>query len=254
MKRLSLRISALLISAMLVVLCSVFCFSTFAAESENTKFIETDYLMVTNNNYNEWKKSYYENNMNVSFDKLDNINTFIFSSDKKNAILGTQYEGKALDNAKREYGDDLSRYKYIADNISFELSKFSLYQNTVLFKGVSDVSNITGKTSSIIDMKSVVGKTYKSPALFDTTLDHSVALKSNKGSYGVTLLIYAPKDITKGAYIDDFSQNKGSYEFVIDKDTKYKVIDAGVRTGSLTGFDGIATDYTERYMKLLIVK
>ena len=71
------------------------------------------------------------------------------------------------------------------------------------------------------------------------------------------LEIAVPKS-TRGAYIYKMSDNPAEFEFLIDKGTTYKVLDAGERTVIKNVFDYETQTYAEkevaeRYMKLEVV-
>ena len=86
-----------------------------------------------------------------------------------------------------------------------------------------------------------------------TTINHAVSSRFSGGSTTATVLeIYAPKDYTRGAYINDFSYFNGESEILLDGGTEFKVVDDGTRVVLITDFDGYDETALERYMKLQI--
>ena len=86
-----------------------------------------------------------------------------------------------------------------------------------------------------------------------TTINHAVSSRFSGGSTTATVLeIYAPKDYTRGAYINDFSYFNGESEILLDGGTEFKVVDDGTRVLLITDFDGYDETALERYMKLQI--
>lgn len=63
------------------------------------------------------------------------------------------------------------------------------------------------------------------------------------------------KRYTRGAYIYKISEHPAEFEFLIDKNTAYKVLDAGEREIEITEPNGkVLRKENERYMRLLVIK
>ena len=129
-----------------------------------------------------------------------------------------------------------------------------------LFNGIPS----TGHTSRPDDMIASIGHTFKAGNnegetryyddwVISTTVDHAVSLDFGGGSTHTILEIYAPKDYTKVAYLESFSDHTGEKEILLQGGTEFKVIDAGVRMAEHINEDGETILSAERYMKLQIV-
>ncbi|MGN0470903.1 MAG: leucine-rich repeat protein, partial [Acutalibacteraceae bacterium] len=214
----------------------------------------TSFRELTINDYEQWENEYYALNKNISFEKLDNPNINCYSGNEFIPILGVQDGGVMLEMTKASYGDDYGQYEIIADNISTELSKFTSDTDLILFSGTDDISNITGKSSSLKDMRAAIGRHFKTTGVLSTSVAHSSAVPFGEGTYHTMLEIYAPASATKGGYIRNISANPQEYELLLDKGCEFEVLDAGVRQVNITDFNtGTETIETERYIKLRIV-
>ena len=218
-------------------------------------FDDSSYFKFNLNNYKSWQKDYYKYNSQIKYVDVDNPSINLYTSNDYvflHAIAGSKRYVKKV---QAEYGNDYDQYIYFLYGTNMELSRFKLHRNTVLYRGSSDVSNITGTSYTLKDMKASIGKTYTDKTLVSTSIDHSVASNFYNKEKGAVLEIYAPKDVTVGGYIEKMSNFPLEREFLLASNTKYKVIDAGVRKVAYTGLDEQKkTNDTERYMKLLIVK
>lgn len=67
-----------------------------------------------------------------------------------------------------------------------------------------------------------------------------------------TIEIYAPK-ATRGAYIYKISDNPAEFEFLIDRNTEYRILDAGERTISVKDYKGNIKEETERFIKMEVL-
>ncbi|MDD6490484.1 MAG: leucine-rich repeat protein [Clostridia bacterium] len=214
----------------------------------------TSFRELTINDYEQWEKDYYELNKNVSFEISDNPNINCYSGNEYIPILAVQEGGFMLEMTKKIYGDDYGQYEIIADNISTELSKFTSDTDLILFSGTNDLSNITGKSSSLKDMRAAIGRRFKNIGVLSTSVAHSAAVPFGDGSYHTMLEIYAPASAIKGGYIRNISQNPQEYEILLDKGCEFEVMDAGVRQVNVTDFNTATESIeTERYIKLKIV-
>ncbi|MGN1130362.1 MAG: leucine-rich repeat protein [Ruminococcus sp.] len=210
---------------------------------------------LTIKSYKSWEKSYYNLNKNVSFSMLDNPNIKCYTGQEFIPIVGVQEGGGyMLAMTKDAYGEDYGQYEIIGDNLATELSKFKTDTDLVLFSGTDDVSLMTGKTSSLKDMKNAVGKRYTTRSVVSTSIAHSAATSFGEGSYHTMLEIYAPASAIKGGYIRKVSVNPHEFEILLDKGLKYQVLEAGVRQIPVTDFNGGNKKVeTERYMKIKLL-
>ncbi|MGN0462519.1 MAG: leucine-rich repeat protein [Ruminococcus sp.] len=206
-------------------------------------------------NYENWEKDYYKLNAGTSFSQLDNPNIKCYTSNEFIPIVGVQEgSGYMFEMTKQAYGEDYGQYKIIADNLATELGKFKNDKDLVLFSGTDDVSLMTGKTSSVKDMKNSVGNRYTTKRVVSTSIAHSASVSFGEGSYHTMLEIYAPASAIKGGYIKNISVNPQEYEILLDKGLKYEVLEAGVRQVPVTDFNGgQKTVETERYMKVKLL-
>lgn len=203
--------------------------------------------------FEKWQDDYYELNSNVSFSKEENPNIYEYTGGSYEAINALERGGEQYEKAKRCFGSDLSEYKKISDGISEELSKFKLNTPLLLRRTVGEVGYITGKTSSLEDMKSSIGRIFTEKGFTSTTVCADAQLPfGGFRDTKTTLEIYAPRS-TRGAYIYKTSDSPAEFEFLIDKNTKFKVLDAGVREIKIKDFRGNERSERERFMVLEVI-
>lgn len=101
-----------------------------------------------------------------------------------------------------------------------------LMEDTVLYRGVNNVF-FDGKQLNITDLKP--GQIINDKATVSTSLLKSKAYNQND----IMLEILAPKG-TKGAYIESFVGGYGQQEFLLGRNTKFKVLDNPI-TDPITG-------------------
>ena len=203
--------------------------------------------------FEKWQKEYYDLNADVSFSREDNPNIYEYTGGSYQAINSLERGGEQYEKAKRCFGSDLSEYKKVSEGISKELSKFKLNEPLFLKRSVGDVAFITGKTSSIEDMKSVIGSIYSEKGFTSATIcsDAQLPFGGFKDT-STTLEIHAPKG-TRGAYIYKISDSPAEFEFLIDKNTRFKIIDAGEREIKVKNYRGIYETKNERFMVLEVM-
>ncbi|MDO4863457.1 MAG: ADP-ribosyltransferase, partial [Ruminococcus sp.] len=207
--------------------------------------------------FEKWQNNYYNANSGVSFTRQDNPNIFEYTGGSYEAVNGVLRGGEMLEKVKRRYGTafDQSKYERISEGISSELSKFKLNETLKLRRSVSNVDFITGSTSSVEDMQKAIGKTFVEKGFTSATVCSDTMLPFGYGSSNrTTLEIVADPRYTKGAYIYKISEHPAEFEFLIDKNTAYKVIDAGEREIEVKDFRGNIRKEKERYMRLQVVK
>lgn len=203
--------------------------------------------------FNEWQNDYYSLNSGVEFTQKANPNISAYSGGAYEAINGILRGGKAYERVKRCVGD-LRPYEKMIDGVSREIRKFQLNTDLQVKRVVGSVDFITGATSSLGDMKSAIGKTFTEKGFTSTTIAQDATLPFALFKKTQTVLeIYVPKS-TRGAYIYKISDHPAEFEFLIDKGTTYRVVDAGERTvKKFVGNDMTQEDVQERYMKLEVV-
>lgn len=219
---------------------------------ETTKAPAKTLSLSNLNEFEEWQNKYYDYNSGVSFSREDNPNIFTYTGGAYDAINALERGGEQLNKAMRCYGD-LSEYEGIGEKISEELSKFKLPEPINVRRAVGNVDYITGATSSVEDMKNSIGKVFTEKGFTSTTICADSALpfaSSEKTKFTrATLEIYVPPN-SRGAYIYKISEHPAEFEYLLDKNTKFKIIDAGEREV----IDKYTSETTiERFMKLEVI-
>ena len=205
----------------------------------------------------KWQNEYYRVNTGVEFTKEANPNISKYSGGAYSAINAIERGGAAYEKALRCYGN-LDGYKEISDGVSAEISKFKLPTDLNVKRVVGDVSYITGNGSTVEEMIASIGKEYTEKGFTSTTIaqDAQLPFGGFKDTQAI-LDIVVPKS-TRGAYIYKMADNPAEFEFLIDRGTTYKVLDAGERTVKKSIFDlksrkFVEKEVPERYMKLEVV-
>ena len=205
----------------------------------------------------KWQNEYYATNSSVEFTKKANPNISKYSGGAYSAINAIERGGAAYEKALRCYGN-LDGYKEISDGVSAEISKFKLSTDLNVKRVGGDVGYITGGGSSVDDMVASIGKLYTEKGFTSTTIAQDAQLPFGGHKDTQTVLdIIVPKS-TRGAYIYKMADNPAEFEFLIDRGTTYKVLDAGERTVKKSIFDLKSREFVEkevpeRYMKLEVV-
>ena len=237
-------------------LCSVNVNNGVAQPSGYTYsgFDTSTYSPITKQIYQDWEDAYYSFNKPNPPTRLDNPAIYCYTTSEYISIMAILVGGSYLDTTIKQMGEDYHQYETIADNLSMELNRYNANADMLLYSGTDDVSSITGKTSSLKDMKDAIGKSYVDGGVVSTSVDHGVADHFGDGIYHTVLEVYAPKSAIKGAYISKMSDFELEYEYLLDKNLEYQVIDAGVRNVTFTGYiTEEPTTKVERYIKLRIV-
>ena len=205
----------------------------------------------------KWQNEYYATNSSVEFTKKANPNISKYSGGAYSAINAIERGGAAYEKALRCYGN-LDGYKEISDGVSAEISKFKLPTDLNVKRVVGDVSYITGSGSTVEEMIASIGREYTEKGFTSTTIAQDAQLPFGGFKDTQTVLdIVVPKS-TRGAYIYKMADNPAEFEFLIDRGTTYKVLDAGERTVKKSIFDLKSREFVEkevpeRYMKLEVV-
>ena len=203
--------------------------------------------------FEEWQNKYYAENANADFTRDANPNIAEYSGGAYEAINAVERGGAAYEKALRCYGN-LDCYKTMSDDLSDELSKFKLTTDLNVKRVVGDVGYITGAGSSVDDMVASIGKTYTEKGFTSTSIANDANLPFELYRDTRTVLEIAVPKSTRGAYIYKMSDNPAEFEFLIDKGTTYKVLDAGERTVKEYIIKSQTWEDTrERYMKLEVV-
>ena len=217
-------------------------------------FDTSTYSPITKQAYQDWEDAYYSFNKSNPPTRLDNPAIYCYTTSEYIPIMAILVGGFYLDTTIEQMGEDYHQYETIADNLSMELNRYNADADMLLYSGTDDVSSITGKTSSLRDMKEAIGKSYVDGGVVSTSVDHGVADHFGDGVYHTVLEVYAPKSAIKGAYISKMSDYAAEYEYLLDKKLEYQVIDAGVRNVTFNGYTTEEpTTRVERYIKLRIV-
>lgn len=205
----------------------------------------------------KWQNGYYRVNTGVEFTKEANPNISKYSGGAYSAINAVERGGAAYEKALRCYGS-LDGYKEISDGVSAEISKFKLPTDLNVKRIVGDVGYITGSGSTVEEMIASIGREYTEKGFTSTTIAQDAQLPFGGFKDTQTVLdIVVPKS-TRGAYIYKMADNPAEFEFLIDRGTTYKVLDAGERTVKKSIFDLKSKEFVEkevpeRYMKLEVV-
>lgn len=201
----------------------------------------------------KWQNEYYATNSSVEFTKEANPNISEYSGGAYEAINGILRGGKAYERVQRCYGN-LSPYEKKIDGVSSEIAKFKLHTDLNVKRVVGDVGYITGGGSTVADMVASIGKLYTEKGFTSTTIAYDATLPFALYKDTQTVLeIVVPKS-TRGAYIYKISDHPAEFEFLIDKGTTYRVVDAGERTVKKYIYKTDTwEDAKERYMKLEVV-
>lgn len=200
---------------------------------------------------NDWENSYVKYNQNVPMTDIDNININDYSSNNYIAIKAHLIGGSYIDqcNSVFEPGG-YEQFSTVTKNLNHELSRFKLNTDLKVYSGTSDISFITGGGSTLEEMVASIGKTVTDPCVISTSMAQQVA--ASHGTY--MLEIYAPHDLTNGAYINPFSMYPSEYELLLNYNLTYQVIDAGIRNVEVSSFPDAdwSSSIEEYYIKLLV--
>lgn len=227
-------------------------------KAENNDIIkETKQLSLSNvEEFENWQNDYYELNKDVSFSRDDNPSIYRYTGGDYDIINALERGGESLEKVKKRYGEKyVSSLNGVGDEISKELSKFKLNEPLKLKRSVGNVDFITNATSSVEDMRKMIGKKFTEKGFTSTTLcsDTQLAFGGIDKPPRTTLEIIAPKE-TKGAYLYKISDSPAEFEFLIDKNTTYEVVDAGEREITVKDYKGNYEKKTERFMTLKVVE
>ncbi len=251
-----------------------FC-STAAATEEQTKNAER---VSENNGYDSRKEGEEETYHKLSFDNIEEVEDWDANYHELNSeidfrasafpcisdysegdylfINGVErYEPGSPEYVKldRVINGELSSYKKKSDALSSELSRFKLNENIQVARNVKNVDFITGAGSSVEEMQACIGSTYVEKGFFSTTINVDGALPVGGNSATKTkLYVNVPKN-TRGAFIRKISAHPHELEFLIDKGTKFKILDAGEHIVQRKNHKSEIVDTVERFMILEVL-
>ena len=226
-----------------------------AKSGESGIIKETKQLSLNNiEDFEAWQDDYYKLNEGVSFSREDNPSIYRYTGGDYDVINAIERGGKSLEKVKKSYGEKyVNSLNGVGDKLSEELSKFKLNETLKLRRSVGDVDYITNTTSSVEDMKKMIGKTFTEKGFTSTTVcsDTQLPFGGIDNPTRTTLDIIAPKKI-KGAYIYKISESPAEFEFLIDKNTTFEILDAGEREITVKDHKGNKVKKTERFMVLKV--
>ncbi len=204
--------------------------------------------------FNAWQEEYYQYNSGASFSREENPSIFAYSGGTYEGINAVLRGNGSLERIKRCIPDfDEQKYLKLANGVSDELSKFKLHEPIELKRVVRDVDFITGKTSSLEDMKASIGSVFVEKGFTSASIIQDIQLPFGYGSKTKTVIeILAPQS-TKGAYIKKISESPAEFEFLIDKNTSFLITDAGEREIEVKDFRGNLKKVNERFIRMEVV-
>lgn len=207
----------------------------------------------------EWELSYYEKNNKVTLtdDELVALDNYGEGSyEAINAVERFDENSNEYQKVLKSYGaKEMEKAKEATEHLSSAISKFDLNEDIVVHRAVRDVSYITGSDNSVEALQDMIGKTYTDKGYVSTSLKYQSKFEGGK-SDAVHLEITVPKG-SNGALIDDYVA-KDEYEFLINRNQQFVVVDAGERVVQVQKYDFktrqyITVDKTERYMKVQLL-
>lgn len=224
-----------------------------AYKSSYSKYHLEDYVQPEDN-YAKWEKGYLKENAKESYVKSENPNIFLYSKNSAYPAMKALLRdgGYYISIAESMYGTNYKRFAQISKNLTYELSKYRLHENTLLYSGIHTISSFTGKTNSTKDLVDSIGKTGVYDCITSATTDLGVASGfANGKSESAILEIYLPKGYNRGAFIQKFSNYGGEKEYLLDSGIKYKIVDAGVRMVE-ESMEEETYLYSQRYIKIVV--
>ena len=206
----------------------------------------------------EWVNRYYEHNKVVlSDEEMDALFDYGEGSyEAINAVERFEEDSKEYQKVLRSYGvEEMQRAINTTDHLNSAISKFDLDEDIIVHRAVRDASYITGSDNSINALKNMIGKTYTDNGYVSSSLQYQSKFTGNKDD-AVHIEITVPKG-SNGAFIDDYV-SKDEYEFLINRNQRFIVTDAGERVVKVQKYDIksksiIEVDKTERYMKVQLL-
>ena len=219
-------------------------------------FEASDYTALTRDTADDFFARYGEENADVSFDYLDNVNINCYTGEEYVPIFAVQgdeiYQAKIADT----YLEDDTLFDVISDGMYEELSKFTCSENVVLYSGIPSAAALTGG-NTVAEMKAAVGQIYESRPCISTSVSESVAhgyALQYAESGAAVMEIYAGAGDINGGYISAVSKFPSEYEYLLNQGARFLILDAGIREVELESFESGETETVrERYIKLLLL-
>ena len=227
---------------------------TSDGEAYEPLFNAEDYVDVPAYGYNHWVETYTIGNSDEDLSAYSNPCCVTYSGSEYYPMKCLLKDGPKDQDSSEETDDDLSRYKKINENLSYELSRYTMEQNTLVYSGTANVDAFTDTSSSIGDMKNSIGKKDTFHCITSTSVNYEVTKNFGSGYYCTLLMIYVPEGYDQGAYISAYSDFMMEYEYLLDTEMDYEIMDAGVRI--VEGVDEISGEseiYPERYLALRLI-
>lgn len=241
------------------------CKVTVTSESgiKYTGFDDSNYLNITNDNYKGWKKHYIDSNplISLSFSASDEAAIAAYQGNEfYRAMNGAaDLSGPSHASGEAQFGEGYEdMLNMIGHATNLELSRYNSPDSIVLYSGAKPYVSklIAGEKDSLKNLKSKVGTTFDHPQFISTTLNQATSHNFYSKQDGVVMIIYAEKNALKNlpsGYIAAFHP-EGEYEYLFQKDSKFELIDVGVRwyDGQCIGDYGSYKGY-ERYIKVRLL-
>lgn len=206
----------------------------------------------------KWEKLYYENNkVNLTDSEIKALDDYGEGSyEAINAIERFDEDSEAYQKVLKSYGaKELEKAKEATEHLSSAINKFNLDEDIVVHRAVRDASYITGSDNSVEALQNMIGKTYADKGYVSTSLQYQSKFTGMKDD-AVHIEITVPKG-SNGALIDDYVA-KNEYEFLINRNQQFTVVDAGERVVQVQKYDFktkqyVTIDKKERYMKVQLL-
>lgn len=186
-------------------------------------------IFADNTAIDNWYPQYAAANGGFSLAQTDNPNILNYTSQNYTYIWASQPGGTAfVPAAQAEYGNDYRQFRTVGTNLRWEAARYTLNDDVAAFSGDTDLSALTGKTTTLADILGSIGKTY-TPVLFtSTSLSHAVADNFATGYRHYVLEFYLPKG-SQAAYIAPISAVETEKELFLNDGASFTVADAGIR-------------------------
>lgn len=217
-----------------------------------------DFTKISIDELKQWEKDYnLKNKVNLTddelkaledygegaYDVINSVERFEKGSDNYNKMLKSyrqEHVTKAIEQSK---------------HLEKAINKFNLDEDIVVHRIDRNISYITGTDNSIDELQKMIGKTYIDKGYTSTSLIPQTKFAGGSAD-AVHIEITVPKK-SKGAYIDKYV-SKNENEFLLNKNTKFYVTDAGERKIIVDKYDFKARKFIkeekiEKFMKVQVV-
>lgn len=213
---------------------------------------------LSKDEFQKWENSYYKaNNVTLTDKEAKAIYDYGEGGYSLLNAYGRYGEGsEEFNKVLKQYGNpDIATVKDRFNTVETALNKFSLDDDILVHRAIRDVSYITDDISAE-GLKNLAGKEVTEKGFTSTSFAYQSKF-TGKNPNAVHMEMVLPKG-TNGAYIDKYV-SKDEQEFLLNANTKYKILDGGERTVKETKFDFktrsfIEVDKTEKYLKVQVIK